>query len=57
LRCNKTGGGCTAISGATAATYTVNTSDRNSTLRVRVTAANAAGSAQATSGQTALVPR
>jgi hypothetical protein len=38
LRCSATGDQCTTIAGATAATYTAVTADRNLRLRVRVTA-------------------
>jgi hypothetical protein len=55
-RCNAGGASCTAISGATSATYTVASGDANHTLRVAVTAKNRAGSAVATSAQTTLVP-
>src|SRR5438132_3668388 len=54
-RCDGSGASCTAISGATASTYTVGTVDSGSTLGVTVTASNSAGSAQATSAQTAVV--
>ncbi len=52
LRCNGSGGSCTAISGATAAAYTVTTSDVGFRLRSRVTGVNAAGSTSATSDPT-----
>jgi Ig domain of plant-specific actin-binding protein len=45
-RCDTTGAGCSAISGATGSTYTVAAGDIGSTLRVEATAAN--GSAQST---------
>jgi hypothetical protein len=53
-RCNTTGTGCNAISGATGASYTVTSTDVGSTLRVGVTATNADGSASATSNATAV---
>lgn len=52
-RCDGTS--CSAIAGATAATYTVVTADVSHQLRVAVTASNAAGSATATSAPTATV--
>jgi hypothetical protein len=48
-------GGCADISGATGTSYTVAGADQGSTLRVRVTATNAAGSALATSSETTTV--
>jgi hypothetical protein len=56
LRCDNTGAGCTAITGATGTTYTRTAADSGKTLRVQVTATNFAGSAQATSLQTAVQP-
>jgi hypothetical protein len=56
-RCDKTGGACTDIAGATAKTYTAATADLNYTLRVRVTATNATGSSSATSDKTGIVKR
>jgi hypothetical protein len=56
LRCNAGGGRCSAIRGATAATYAARAADRGHRLRVRVTAVNVAGSGAATSGATARVP-
>jgi hypothetical protein len=53
--CNTTGTSCTAIAGATASTRTLAASDVGHTLRVVVKAANAGGSAEATSGATAVV--
>ncbi len=47
--------GCADIPGATAQTYTLTSGDVGSTIRVRVTASNAVGSASATSAQTAPV--
>jgi hypothetical protein len=55
-RCDAAGNACVAIPAATAGTYVLASSDSGSTLRVTVTASNTAGSATATSGQTAVVP-
>jgi pentaxin family protein len=54
-RCNSTGGSCTDIGSATARTYTLGASDVGATIRVAVTASNAAGSATANSVPTAAV--
>ncbi|HEU4975493.1 MAG TPA: hypothetical protein VFT50_10430 [Baekduia sp.] len=51
-RCDRSGGACTDISGASATTYVPGTDDVGSTLRVAVTATNAVGSATATSDAT-----
>jgi subtilisin family serine protease len=51
-RCNPT---CTAIGGATAASYQATNTDVGTKLQVTVTASNAGGSTPATSGQTATV--
>lgn len=48
-RCATNGASCAAISGATSQTYVAASTDGAHTLRVVVTATNAAGSAQATS--------
>ena len=53
--CNGSGEACKYISGATSSTYKLTPSEVGSTLRVNVTAENAAGKASATSGQTAVV--
>ena len=52
-RCTTT---CAAISGATAATYTLATADAGTSIEVQVTATNAAGSVAATSALVALTP-
>lgn len=55
LRCNTSGDDCTAIGSATSASYTLTTSDVGSTIRIRVTASNSAGTASADSTATAAV--
>lgn len=54
-RCNAQGTGCVAISGATAQTYKLTTSDAGARLQVLVTAANAGGATAKYSNQTATV--
>ncbi len=54
-RCNAAGAACADIAGATASTYTQVPADVGSTIRVVVTATNVAGTASATSVQTAVV--
>jgi hypothetical protein len=54
-RCNAQGNGCSNIGGADSSSYLVKKADIGDTLRIRVTAKNADGSAQATSNPTAVV--
>jgi hypothetical protein len=54
-RCDTGGGGCADIAGATATTYTLVAADLATTIRVAVTASNAAGSTLASSSQTQVV--
>jgi hypothetical protein len=54
-QCDASGNTCSAISGATSATYTPATTDVGHTLRVAVTATNDGGSGSATSAQSAVV--
>lgn len=57
LRCNEAGASCQNVGGAEGrqANYQLRTSDVGRTIRVRVTARNNDGTAQATSAQTAVV--
>ena len=55
LRCDATGGSCTAISGATQKTYTLTSADSGHSLRVKVTATNNNGSTSATTVPTAVI--
>ncbi|MDQ3933992.1 MAG: hypothetical protein M3340_05105 [Actinomycetota bacterium] len=54
-RCNAAGASCVDISGATSQTYTAQTADIGSTVRVFVTATNVVGSGTATSAQVGAV--
>jgi hypothetical protein len=56
-RCNTNGTSCDSINGGTGSTYTLKAADVNHTLRVRVTAKNSDGAAQATSDNTAKITR
>jgi hypothetical protein len=55
LRCDASGGACVSVAGAAAGTYVVTSADLGSTLRVAVTARNAAGETTAVSAPTATV--
>ncbi|HEX8742294.1 MAG TPA: hypothetical protein VF712_04090 [Thermoleophilaceae bacterium] len=55
LRCDSAGDACAAIAGATAPAYTLTAADVGRRLRVRVTATNAGGSAEAVSAASAVV--
>jgi hypothetical protein len=55
LRCNAQGAGCSNVGGATSSSYLVKKADIGDTLRARVTAKNADGSAQSTSNETGVV--
>jgi Polysaccharide lyase len=55
MRCNSSGGSCSAVNNATASTYSVTSTDLGGTLRVTVTATNTLGSAAASSNATSAV--
>jgi hypothetical protein len=54
-RCDAAGGACSDIAGAAGGTYVLTSADAGSTIRVAVTARNAAGEATAVSAPTAVV--
>ena len=54
-RCNASGASCTNISGAASSTYALKAADVGSTVRVVVTASNAAGSTSASSTPTQVI--
>jgi hypothetical protein len=54
-RCNAAGAGCVNVPGAVARSYLLGTGDAGRTMRVRVTAANADGAANARSAPTGVV--
>ena len=54
-RCDKTGGACSSISGATKSTYTLTSADVGATIRFRVTASNSLGNDAALSAATAVI--
>jgi len=57
LDCDSGGNNCSPIQGATASSYTIQASDAGSALDVVVTGSNSAGSSQATSAPTSVVPQ
>jgi hypothetical protein len=57
LRCNRNGGSCAAISGATSRQYKLTSADVDTTLRFRVIARNADGDTTATSVPTARIQK
>src|SRR5206468_3154200 len=54
-RCSQTGSNCVSIQGATSQSYTVVSADVGATVAALVTASNSSGSAQASSGASAVV--
>jgi len=54
-RCDTSGAGCVALSGATSSNYALTSADAGLTMRVTVTASNSAGSSSTTSAPTGVV--
>jgi glucose/arabinose dehydrogenase/PKD repeat protein len=54
-RCDTSGSGCVAITGATASRYLLTSADAGRTIRVTVTATNSVGSSSATSAATSVI--
>jgi hypothetical protein len=56
-RCDRNGGSCANIAGATAQSYTLTSADVNNTVRASVTARNTAGSTSSTTVPSAVITR
>jgi hypothetical protein len=57
LRCDKNGGSCASISGATKNSYTLTAADVGATIRFRVIASNSAGNNTADSAPTVVISK